>query len=311
MTKLRAIFMGTPDFAVPCLEVLAAEHEVLAVVTQPDRPKGRGQKAAASPVKEAALRHGLPIYQPEKIKTPEFTTILKELQPDIMVVVAFGQLLSPEILAIPPLGCINVHASLLPKYRGAAPIHWAIVNGETMSGVTTMYMDKGMDTGDMILTAETAIAADDTTALLHDRLQALGSDLLRTTLQQIAAGTAPRQPQDHTAATYASLLTKDIEKIDWTQPAVVIHNLVRGLNSWPGAFCTHREKRLKVWRTEVIDSQQSGTPGRITRVTEQAIYVETGRGILAIYELQPESKRRMPSSDYEKGYGPLTGEDLL
>lgn len=300
---LKTVFMGTPDFAVPCLDRLLSEgHQVLAVVTQPDRPKGRGRKLTPSPVKEAALAHGLPVLQPEKVKDPEFIARLAALKPDIIVVVAFGQFLPAALLDLPPLGCINVHASLLPRYRGAAPIHRAIIDGETATGVTTMYMDAGMDTGDMILKAEIPISPAETTGELHDRLKVLGARVLAETLAAIAAGEAPRTPQDNGAATYAPLLTRDIERIDWQQPAKAIHNLVRGLDPWPGAYCRHGGKLLKVWRCEVVPVAGGGKPGQIIAAGPAGIVVAAGEGAVRLTEVQPENRRRMDAGEYMRGY---------
>lgn len=312
MGSLRVVYMGTPDFAVPCLERLVnKKYDIAAVVTQPDRPKGRGQKLTASPVKEYALSQGLPVLQPERIKQPGFIAELAALRSDIIVVVAFGQFLPQELLDLPPLGCINVHASLLPKYRGAAPIHWAIINGEKTTGITTMYMDSGMDTGDMALKAEVVIAPDETTGELHDRLKVLGADLLLQTLEQVATGILPRSKQNNSEATYASLLTRDTERIDWHKPAQAIHNLVRGLNPWPGAYCVHQGKILKIWRTEIRqESFRDVKPGRVTAVSDEGIIVATESGGIILREVQPESKRRMASREYARGNGLNVGEIL-
>ncbi len=312
MQNLRVIFMGTPDFAVPCLDRLVAEnHDVLAVVTQPDRPKGRGQKLAFSPVKQAALAYGLKVWQPETVKDIAFQNELSDLQPDVIVVVAFGQFLPQNLLNLPPLGCINVHASLLPKYRGAAPIHWAIINGEQITGVTTMYMDAGMDSGDMILKTETTIAPNETTGELHDKLKMMGADLLAETLKMIVEDIAPRTPQDHDIATYASLLTRKIEGVDWTKPATAIHNLVRGLNPWPGAYCRSQNRILKIWQTKIYDTEATiNQPGRIIAFNNNGILVETGIGILALCEVQPESKRRLSAQEYARGYNLNVGDIL-
>ncbi|MCE5286651.1 MAG: methionyl-tRNA formyltransferase [Pelosinus sp.] len=311
MTKCRVIFMGTPDFAVPCLSMLVEEnYEVAAVVTQPDRPKGRGQKLAFSPVKEAALAYNIPVLQPEKIKTPEFEQKLAKLAPDLIVVVAFGQLLSKTILALPPLGCINVHASLLPKYRGAAPIHWAIINNEIVSGVTTMYMDIGMDTGDIILAAQTSIGANETTGELHDKLRDMGAELLKKTVALLVCHKAPRTPQQHEAATYAVLLKKEIEKINWSLSALEIHNLVRGLNPWPGAYAQHHNL-LKIWQTKVLSLKEVySQPGRIAGISKEGIIVETGQGRLELLLVQPASKRRISALEYAHGYNIAEGEIL-
>lgn len=309
--KTRVVFMGTPDFAVPCLAMLVNEgYDVLAVVSQPDRPKGRGQKLTPSPVKEAALSFGLPVLTPERIKEAAFIDTMKELKPDIIVVVAFGQFLPRVLLELPVYGCVNVHASLLPQYRGAAPIHWAIINGESKTGITTMFMDIGMDTGDMILKAEVPIGPADTTGQLHDVLKELGASVLSETLRRITLGTAPRIPQDHSAATYAPLLTRETEKIDWHKPAVEIHNLVRGLNPWPGAYCRHHEKGLKIWSTCVCPDNIVAEPGRIL-YHGGAVLVGTGSGTIELLEVQPESKRRMSGIEYIRGYGNETVDPLI
>lgn len=311
MANLRVIFMGTPDFAVPCLSMLCEEnYDVIAVVTQPDRPKGRGHKLAFSPVKEAAMALNIPVFQPEKIKTPEFEAELSRLAPDLIVVVAFGQLLSKNILDLPPLGCINVHASLLPKYRGAAPIHWAIINNEKISGVTTMYMDIGMDTGDMILKDQIPIAPNETTGQLHDKLMNMGARLLKQTVALLASHKAPRIQQNHDEATYAALLRKDIEKINWSFSALDIHNLIRGLNPWPGAYCEHHTL-LKVWQTNVISTGEAySQPGRIAEISSAGIIVETGNGKIELRELQPANKRRISALEYARGYNISVGEIL-
>jgi methionyl-tRNA formyltransferase len=304
MGKLRLVFMGTPDFAVPCLDMLVKEgYEVAAVVTQPDRPKGRGQKLAYSPVKEAALAYQLPVLQPKNIKDDDFHDQIVSLSPDVIIVVAFGQFLPKKILDLPSHGCINVHASLLPKYRGSAPIHWSIINGETITGITTMFMDVGMDTGDMLIKADLPISPDDTTGSLHDKLKNLGATVLFDTLNQLSTGTALRQPQNDAEATYARMLSRDTERIDWHQPAVDIHNLVRGLNPWPVAYCRLQNKSLKIWQTKVYNSSQAcSEPGRIVKITKEGLVVETGKGTLEVLEVQPESKRRMKAIDCVCGY---------
>lgn len=302
MSKIRVIFMGTPDFAVPCLTMLVnGEYDVQAVVSQPDRPKGRGQKLAPSPVKEAALSYGIPVLTPPRIRDAAFIENMRQLHPDIIIVVAFGQFLPKELLDLPRLGCVNVHASLLPQYRGAAPIHWAIINGEKTTGITTMYMDVGMDTGDMLLKAEVAIGADDTTGDLHDVLKEIGARVLSDTLRQIVNGTVSRTPQDHTQATYAPMLTRDTEKINWQQSAKEIHNLIRGLNPWPGAYCLHQTKALKIWKTKVCSGKATAKPGQVICGAD-SIRVSTGEGDLELLEVQPESKRRMSADEYLRGY---------
>ena len=301
MNNLKIVFMGTPDFAVPCLKTLNENYEVIAVITQPDRPKGRGQKLTPSPIKEYALEHNLTVLQPEKIKTSETEEQLKKLAPDLIVVVAFGQILSKAILDIPQLGCINVHASLLPKYRGAAPIHWSIINGETKSGITTMYMDVGLDTGDMILKEEVSISAKMNTGELHDTLMNIGAKTLLQTIKQIAEGSVVRNKQNDVEASYAPLLTKELERINWLLPAQEIYNLVRGLNPWPVAFSIFKGKKLKIWQTKVIDNVTIGEIGTVLSLTETGFTVQTGKGILEILELQPESKRKMTAKDFVCG----------
>ena len=301
MNNLKIVFMGTPDFAVPCLKTLNENYEVIAVITQPDRPKGRGQKLMPSPIKEYALEHNLTVLQPEKIKTSETEEQLKKLAPDLIVVVAFGQILSKAILDIPQLGCINVHASLLPKYRGAAPIHWSIINGETKTGITTMYMDVGLDTGDMILKEEVSISAKMNTGELHDTLMNIGAKTLLQTIKQIAEGSVVRNKQNDAKASYAPLLTKELERINWLLPAQEIYNLVRGLNPWPVAFSIFKGKKLKIWQTKVIDTVATGEIGTVLSITETGFTVQTGKGILEILELQPESKRKMTAKDFVCG----------
>ncbi|MDR3564852.1 MAG: methionyl-tRNA formyltransferase [Negativicutes bacterium] len=312
MANLRIIYMGTPEFAVPCLDRLIQEgHSVAAVVTQPDRPKGRGRKLAPSAVKEFALEQGLTVLQPEKIREADFVAQLEALRPDMIVVVAFGQFLPRVLLDLPPLGCINVHASLLPKYRGAAPIHWAVMSGEKTTGVTTMFMDSGMDTGDMILKVETSIGPDETSGQLHDRLKLLGADVLAQTLELAASGSLSRTPQDNTAATYAPLLNRETERIDWNNPAPIVHNLVRGLNPWPGAYCLHGDKNLKIWRTEFRStSLPAQTPGRVSAIGGDNVIVATANGTVELCEVQPENRRRMAAGEYARGYGLNVGEIL-
>lgn len=302
---LRIVFMGTPDFAVPCLDAIVNDgHEVLAVVTQPDRPKGRGKKLAPSPVKQAALNYNVDVLQPGKVKDPAFLQQLQELLPDVIVVVAFGQLLPKTILDLPRLGCINVHASLLPHYRGAAPIHWSVINGEKLTGVTTMYMDVGMDTGDMIIKAEVPIGPDETTGQLHDRLMQEGAKLLSQTLQLIEQGQAPRTPQNPDEATYASLLKREIEHVDWSLSANEVHNHIRGLYPWPGAYCLFQGKPLKLCKTRIVSPVgKNQQPGRIAALTPDGIVVETGEGLIELLELQPESRQRMNAKDCANGYG--------
>ena len=308
MSKLKTIFMGTPDFAVPCLEVLQAKTEVLAVITQPDRPKGRGHNLQASPVKQKALEYNLPVLQPEKIKTEEFTAELEKLQPDLIVVVAFGQILSQRILDIPPLGCVNVHASLLPRYRGAAPIHWSIINGEKETGVTTMLMDAGLDTGDMLLKDKVAITEEMTTEELHDQLMAMGGRLLAETIDGLANGTITPEKQDDSISNYAGMLNKETGHIDWSKSAVEIHNLIRGLNSWPVAWSMKDGKNYKFWRTKVENSNSDKASGTVVELRKNSFCIATGEGLLEVLEIQPPSKKRMSAGDLLRGHGVAVGD---
>ena len=308
MSKLKTIFMGTPDFAVPCLEVLQAKTEVLAVITQPDRPKGRGHNLQASPVKQKALEYNLPVMQPEKIKTEEFTAELERLQPDLIVVVAFGQILSQRILDIPPLGCVNVHASLLPRYRGAAPIHWSIINGEKETGVTTMLMDAGLDTGDMLLKDKVAITEEMTTEELHDQLMAMGGKLLAETIDGLANGTITPEKQDDSISNYAGMLNKETGHIDWSKSAVEIHNLIRGLNSWPVAWSMKDGKNYKFWRTKVENRNSDKAPGTVVELRKNSFCLATGEGLLEVLEIQPPSKKRMSAGDLLRGHGVAVGD---
>lgn len=308
MSKLKTIFMGTPDFAVPCLEVLQAKTEVLAVITQPDRPKGRGHNLQASPVKQKALEYNLPVLQPEKIKTEEFTAELERLQPDLIVIVAFGQILSQRILDIPTLGCVNVHASLLPRYRGAAPIHWSIINGEKETGVTTMLMDAGLDTGDMLLKDKVAITEEMTTEELHDQLMAMGGKLLAETIDGLANGTITPEKQDDSISNYAGMLNKETGHIDWSKSAVEIHNLIRGLNSWPVAWSMKDGKNYKFWRTKVENRNSDKAPGTVVELRKNSFCIATGEGLLEVLEIQPPSKKRMSAGDLLRGHGVAVGD---
>ncbi|AFM42568.1 methionyl-tRNA formyltransferase [Desulfosporosinus acidiphilus SJ4] len=316
---MRIVFMGTPDFAVPSLRALAGHgHEIVGVFTQPDRPAGRGKKLKPSPVKSAAEELNLPIFQPAKIKTPEGIQCLRELAPECIIVVAYGQLLSKEILDLPSRGCINVHASLLPSYRGAAPIHWAIINGEEYTGVTTMLMDEGLDTGDMLLKREIKISQKDTMGEIHDKLALLGGELLIQTLRELEQGTLTATAQSG-KSNYAPLLNRDHERIDWTRSAVELHNQIRGLNPWPGAFALFREEQFKVWRSTVFSGQRAAEKensfqgsnaevGQILEVLEEGLLVQTGDGLLWIAEVQPAGKRPMSARDFLNGRHGQAGE---
>ena len=303
MKKFRVIFMGTPEFAVPCLAALHETCEVIGVITQPDKPRGRGQKLVPSPVKAWAQAHDLPVYQPAKIKTEEFTVRLEEMKPDLMVVVAFGQILSQRILDIPPYGCINVHASLLPRYRGAAPMQWCVINGEEKTGVTTMFMDAGLDTGDMLLTRELAIGQDTTLEEVHDGLMTLGSEVLMETLVQLSDGVLQRTPQTG-ESNYAPMLTKETGHINWTKPAAEVHNLVRGLNSWPGAYTALDGAKYKIWRTRRTGEPAAAAGGTIVKANKnEGLLVAAGDELLEILELQAPGKKKMRAADYLNGHG--------
>lgn len=306
MSKLRTIFMGTPDFAVPCLHVLLERTDVALVITQPDRPKGRGQKLFPSPVKSRALEAGVPVFQPRKLREEAAIEEVRRIAPDLIVVVAYGQILPKVVLDIPLHGCINVHASLLPKYRGAAPMQWAILNGETETGVTTMCMDAGLDTGDMLLAEKLDIAPDMTAAQLHDAMMPLGASVLEKTLDALEAGTLVRKIQDDAASTYASMLKKEMGLIDWNRDARTLHNQVRGLNSWPGAYARLASGDvLKIWRTRLAqvppECAEKNSPGDIIGYAADGCYVKTGDGVLEILEVQPPNKKRMSAVDYIRG----------
>lgn len=309
---MRIVFMGTPDFAVPCLRALLdMKHDIAAVVTQPDRGVVRGKKLPPPPVKVLAAEAGVPVYQPEKIKTKEFTQTLRDLKPDVIVVVAFGQILSQEILDIPPYGCINVHASLLPKYRGAAPINWCIIKGEKLTGVTTMYMDKGLDTGDMIINKELVIYENETAGELHDRMMELGASVLSETMELLAAGTVKRIPQNNAEATYAPIMTKALGRIDWSKDAYEIRNLVRGTYPWPGAFSTYNGKVFKVLSAEVCEyGVKNEKWGSITSVNRDSIVISCGTGSLRVKELQFENEKRMSVEAYLRGHEITAGTIL-
>lgn len=297
------IFMGTPDFAVPSLTALhTSSFTIRHVVTQPDRPRGRGRKPAGSPVKTASLAMGYPILQPSSIRTPEFIDLLKETAPDFLVVVAFGQILSQEILNIPKFGAVNVHASLLPKYRGPAPIQWAIIRGEQETGITTMLMDHGVDTGDILLSATTPIETSDTAASLHDRLSRIGAELLVETLDKLRQGTLFPTSQKHQFASYAPMLKKQDGHIDWNKSALQLFNLVRGMTPWPGAFCYCHDQRLRVHQVEVINQPTNALPGTVVAGFPDELRVATSEGILLIKEIQAASGKRMAVKDYLRGH---------
>lgn len=296
---MKIIFMGTPDFAVPCLErVVQSGHDVCAVYTNPDKPKGRGYELSQSPVKQKALQYDIKVVQPKTLRAPDVQKDIANFQPDVIVVVAYGKILPKAVLDIPKYGCINVHGSLLPKYRGAAPIQWSVINGEEVTGITTMYMNEGLDTGDILLQAETPIGEDETSEELFDRLCLIGADLLVETLSKLQDGKLKSTKQNDDLATYAPMLDKSMSKIDWTKSAQDVHNLVRGLNSWPGAVTTFDGKTLKVHRTKVREGY-NGKPGQICD-TENAI-VMCNDITVELVEVQPVGKKRMSGKDFLRG----------
>ncbi len=300
---MRIVFMGTPDFAVMPLRVLVEDgHAVVGVFTQPDKPKNRGMKLQAPPVKEYALSQGLTVFQPEKVKDGTALGILQELRPDLIVVAAYGRILPRDILDLPPLGCINIHSSLLPKYRGAAPIHWAILNGETESGVTIMHMAEELDAGDIIAFAKTPIDPDETVGELHDRLSIMGATLLSDTVVEIAAGRAKRTPQDAALVSFAPMLSRALSPLDWTRHAIMLHNQVRGLTPWPSATATLGGKTVKIWKTRRTDETSKAAPGTVLRAEADGISLACGEGsVLVIEQLQAEGKRRMSAAEYLRG----------
>ncbi|MDP4093853.1 MAG: methionyl-tRNA formyltransferase [Bacillota bacterium] len=314
---MRIVFMGTPDFAVPSLDMLVKSgYEVVAVVTQPDKPKGRGNKLAAPPVKEYAVNAGIRVLQPVKVKTGEFPDELRKLSPDLFVTVAYGRILTQGVLDIPRLGCINVHGSLLPKYRGPTPIQWAVINGDRTTGITTMFTDVGLDTGDILLKHETEIGRCETVGQLHDRLAVIGAQVLKETLEQLEKGTLPRVPQPEDF-TYAPMITKETGLIAWNKTSEEIYNLVRGTDPWPGAYTFYKGERMRVWKVSDPDikdynNSKSGSnePGKILSAAKDGIIVQTGDGTARILELQFDSGKRMGVGDYLVGHKIDTGEIL-
>jgi methionyl-tRNA formyltransferase len=306
---MRLVFMGTPDFAAASLEaLLRSDDSVVGIVTQPDRPKGRGQILTPSPVKLLAQRERIPLLQPLKMKGPEFLQALAGWKPDLIVVAAFGRILPTVILSLPPRGCINVHGSLLPKYRGAGPIQWAIINGETETGITTMLMDEGVDTGAMLLQEAIPITADDTAGTLSPRLAELGGRLLVKTIARLKADTLMPRPQDASQATLAPLLNKEDGVIDWALPATALANRVRGLSPWPGAYTTVAGgDRWTIWRALALPGPVTMPPGVVVAITNEAIHVATGKGVLVVLELQPANSRRMAVSQYLAGHPVVVG----
>lgn len=306
---MRILFMGTPDFAVPSLKALIEnQFEVCAVFTQPDKPKGRGHKLQAPPVKELAMQHEIPVYQPATLRNEETASLIRDLHPDVIVVVAYGKLLPKTVLDIPKHGCINVHGSLLPKYRGAAPIQWAVINGEKTTGVTTMYMAEGLDTGDMILKAETPIGENETAGELFDRLKETGAGLLIDTLHQVQQGTVQSVPQNDDEATLAPMLNKQDGRINWAKPAQAVLNQIRGMNPWPAAYTSLENKKIKVFDAKVIDF--TGEPGNIETI-DGALAVFCGEKALLLTEIQPENKKRMSGWSFLLGNPVAKGTKLL
>lgn len=309
---MRLIFMGTPEFAVPSLEALIeAGHRVEAVVTQPDRPHGRGRQMAPSAVKEAALSRKIPVLQPERVRQPEFVEILREMAPEIIVVVAFGQILPVSILEIPPFGCVNVHGSLLPRYRGAAPIQHAIIRGETETGITTMQMDKGMDTGAILLRSTTPIGLEETAGDLAKRLSQVGAMLLLETLVGLEAGRLTPIPQDSTQATMAPSLSRDDGRIDWSRRALEVHNRARGCNPRPGAFSFLHGELLKLWQTQPLETGPAAVePGAVIEIGEDSVVVQAGFDSVRLMQVQPEARKRMTGAEFARGHGLRVGDRL-
>lgn len=302
---MRIVFMGTPDFSVATLRALIeAGHEILAVFTQPDRMKGRGKTVQFPPVKEAALKYGIDVFQPEKVRSPEFLEILKGIAADIIVVVAFGQILTKEILELYPYGCVNVHASLLPAYRGAAPYQWAVLNGEKVTGVTTIQMNEGIDTGDMIEKAEVEIEPEETAGSLHDKLSLAGAELCVSTLKAIEEGRAVFTPQKDEESSYAKMLKKDMGNIDWTKSAQEIERFIRGLNPWPSAYTRLNGKILKIWKAQVLkeDALSERQAGEFAFFDKKNWVIQTGDGRLALLEVQLEGKKKMGVEEFLRGY---------
>lgn len=300
---MRVIFMGTPDFAVATLEeIIKAGHEVVLVVSQPDKAVGRSKALKYTPVKECAIGHGIEVYQPQKVREEACIAHLREYQPDIIIVEAFGQIIPKEILNMPRYGCVNVHASLLPKYRGAAPIQWAVINGDSVTGVTTMRMEEGLDTGDMIMKQEVILREDETGGSLFDVLSEVGAKLCVKTMEAIEAGTAIYTPQNDKEATHTKKIYKELGSIDWSRDAKTIECLIRGLDPWPSAYTRLEDKTLKIWKARVISEDSRMEPGCIVKVEKSGITVQTGSGMLLLTEVQMEGKKRMSVEAFLNGY---------
>lgn len=308
---MKIIFMGTPDFSVGTLEALIeAGHEVVLAVTQPDKPKGRGKEMQFTPVKECALKYNIPVFQPVKVREPECIEELRKYEADIMVVVAFGQILPKEILEMTPYGCVNVHASLLPKYRGAAPIQWAIIDGEEVTGVTTMQMNEGLDTGDMLLKTIIPIEAKETGGSLFDKLAEAGAKLCVETLVGLENKTIIPEPQGEMTTSYAKQIKKELGNIDWTKKGIEIERLIRGLTPWPSAYTDWTGKVMKIWDAEIVEGSSDKEPGTIVKVEKDAFYVQTGEGLLKVCELQIPGKKRMDAGAFLRGYQVQAGTVL-
>lgn len=301
---MKIVFMGTPDFAVGALEALARSgHEIAAVVTQPDKPKGRGKTQQMTPVKETALRHGLPVLQPARVREETFIEKMRELAPDVIVVSAFGQIIPVALLELPRYGCINIHASLLPKYRGAAPIQWAVIDGEAVSGVTIMQMDAGLDTGDMLARTEVPLAPDETGGSLFEKLSRAGAELLTEILPRLEAGTlVPEKQPEESPTPYARMIRKEDGKLDWTMDAAALERRIRGFNPWPSAYTEIDGKTLKIWKAEAAAGDSGKEPGTVTAVDKKGFDVQTGEGILKILEVQLQGKKRMDAAAFLRGF---------
>lgn len=306
------IFMGTPDFAVPVLETLTAseKHHVKAVITQPDKARGRSGKLIFTPVKEAALAHDIPVYTPEKVKDPAFVEQIKQISCDIIVVVAFGQILSKEILEYPAYGCVNVHASLLPRWRGAAPIQWSILAGDEKTGVTIMQMDVGLDTGDMLAKTEIPLDGTETGESLFEKLSVLGGPLLLETLDKIQEGTVQPVKQKEEDSTYAKMLTRDMGELDFTKDALSLERTIRGLNSWPSAYTYYGGKMLKIWGAKVVEEEGNAVPGEVVKIQKDGFFIQTGKGLLKAEQVQLEGKKKMSAGDFLRGIQMQPGEKL-
>ena len=322
---MRIVFMGTPDFSVPALKALVeAGHQVIAVVTQPDKPKGRGKEVQMTPVKIQAMEYGIPVYQPAKVREASFVEVLQGMEADVYVVIAFGQILPKAVLELPKYGCINIHASLLPKYRGAAPIQWCVIDGERETGITTMMMDVGLDTGDMLEKTVIPIEEKETGGSLHDKLSLAGGALILSTLKKLEEGTLVRTPQTDEGTCYAKMLTKSLGDIDWNQSAVSIERLIRGLNPWPSAYTLWNGKTIKIWSADVTTSREAAaflsesgvpsetgiTPGTVVCSDKHSLVVCTGDGLLSVRELQMEGKKRMDTPAFLRGY-PIPEGDVF